>query len=115
MLVGPCFPIFSMAIKMEGGEEVVVAVALPISLSDLDLGELAGVELLEVGEAVVFTLSKFEVRGANVDDVARGGHIGEAPVIELRKRCFHVDGNGLRESSKSVQAGHDAMLAISFS
>ena len=96
-----------MATKVDGSEEVVVAVALPISLGDLDFGELASVELL-LGEAVVFSLSKLEVRGADVDDFVRGGHIGEAPVIELRERCFHVDGNGLRESSKGVKAGHYA-------
>ena len=79
VLVGPCFTIFRMATKVEGGEEVVVAVALPISLGDLDLGKFAGVELLDLGEAVVFTLSEFEVRGADLDDVVRGGHIGEAP------------------------------------
>ena len=97
-----------MATKVDGGEDVVVAVALPVSLSNLDLGEFAGVELLERGEAVVFALSKFEVSGADVDDVVCRSHIGEAPVIELRKRCFHVDGNGLRESNKGVKVGHDA-------
>ena len=48
------------------------------------------------------------MRGADVDDVVRGSHIGEASVIELREWCFHVDGNGLRESSKGVKAGHEA-------
>ena len=108
MLVGPGFTIFCMAAKVDGSEVVVVAAALPISLSNLDFGELAGVELLELGQAVVFSLSKLEVRGANVGDIVRGGHIGEASVIELRERSFHVDGNGLRESSKGVKVGHDA-------
>ena len=95
MLVGPGFTIFRMPAKVDGSEVVVVAVAFPKSLGNLDFGELVSVELLELGQAVVFSLSKFEVRGANVDDVVRGRHNIEASVIELRERCFHVDGNGL--------------------
>ena len=94
-----------MSSKVDGGEDVVVAVALPVSLSNLDLGEFDGVALLELGKAVVFALSKFEVGGADVDGVVCRGHIGEAPVIELREQCFHVDGNGLRESNKGVRSG----------
>ena len=48
------------------------------------------------------------MHGADVDDVARGSHIGEASATELREWCFHVDGKGLRESSKGVKVGHDA-------
>ena len=58
MLVGPCFTIFRVAAKVDGSEVVVVAVALPISLGDLDFGELASVELLELVQAIVFSLSK---------------------------------------------------------
>ena len=49
VLVSPCFTMFRVAAKVDGSEGVVVAVALPISLGDLDLGELASVELLEFG------------------------------------------------------------------
>ena len=52
------------------------------------------------------------MRRADVDDIVRGGHIGEASVIDLRERCLHVEGNGLRESSKGVTC---QALAISFS
>ena len=48
------------------------------------------------------------MRGADVDDIVRGGHIGETPVVELWERCFHVDGNGLREACEGVKVGHDA-------
>ena len=47
------------------------------------------------------------MRRADVDDIVRGDHIGEASVPELRERCFHVDGSGLRESSEGVKVGHD--------
>ena len=100
-----------MAAEVDG---LVVAVALPVSLSDLDLGELASVELLELGEAIVFPLCQLEVRGADVDDTVCGGHSGETPAVELWKRRFHVDGNGLRETCKGVKVAHDAKRLQSF-
>ena len=34
--------------------------------------------------------------------------LAKPPVIESWERCFHVDGNGLRESNKGVTVGHEA-------
>ena len=52
------------------------------------------------------------MRRADVDNVVRGGHIGEASVIELWEWCFHVDGNGL--SSKGVKVGTTPSACILF-
>ena len=57
MLMGPYFTMFRVAAEVDGGEGLEVAVALPVPLSDLDLGELASVELPEFGDAIVFSLS----------------------------------------------------------
>ena len=62
VLMGPCFTIFRVATEVDGGEGLVVAVAiaLPIPLGNLDrVGSLPVSSCLNLalGEAVMFTLS----------------------------------------------------------